>query len=66
MTEVAKEKETGALNESAESIKVMLWFDFVLYWLIDQGKEEGSVERGCDGNLGETLVRLCDALIDWW
>jgi hypothetical protein len=31
MTEVAKEKETGALNESAESIKVMLWFDFVLY-----------------------------------
>jgi hypothetical protein len=31
MTEVAKEKETGALNESAESIKVMLLLDFVLY-----------------------------------
>jgi hypothetical protein len=34
MTEVAKEKETGALNESAESIKVMLLLDFVLL-LID-------------------------------
>jgi hypothetical protein len=30
MAEVAKEKETGALNESAESIKVMLLLDFVL------------------------------------
>jgi hypothetical protein len=29
MTEVAKEKETGALNESAESIKVMLLLEFV-------------------------------------
>ncbi len=34
MTEVAKEKETGALNESAESIKVIILLDFVLL-LID-------------------------------
>jgi hypothetical protein len=31
MIEVAKEKKAGALNESAESIKVMLLLGFVLY-----------------------------------
>jgi hypothetical protein len=60
MTEVAKEKETGALNESAESIKVMLFLDFV------PSKEERSTQRERGGNEGEALVRfpVCDVLID--
>jgi hypothetical protein len=44
MTEVAKEKETGALNESAESIKVMLSLEFL------PRKEEKSTQRERDSN----------------
>ncbi len=45
MTEVAKEKETGALNESAESIKVKILLDFMLYWLIDNWGEVAKEEK---------------------
>ncbi len=70
---VAKEKKTGALNKSAESIKVITLLDFMLYWLIDhwgsQGIEERITQQERDNNWVKLLllVRLCDAaLIDGW
>jgi hypothetical protein len=57
---LAKEKETGAPSESAESIKVMLLLVFV------PSKEERSTQRERGGNEGEALVRfpVCAVLID--
>ncbi len=50
INEVAKEKKAGVLNESAESIKVMLLFDCALYWLIDDRGSYKKIMRAFNGS----------------
>ncbi len=61
MIEVAKEKKAGALNESAESIKVMLLLGFVLYWLMT---EVAKKKKTGGPNESEESIKVMVLLFD--